>query len=80
MSESGITIKSPKTINIEADQNINIKGTQGITIQSSGGDVQTSGMNIKENADMQFTVQGGQMAKINSGIELTLQSAMIMIN
>lgn len=80
MSESGITIKSPKTINIEADQNINIKGNQGITIQSSGGDVQTSGMNIKENADMQFTVQGGQMAKINSGVELTLQSAMIMIN
>jgi Rhs element Vgr protein len=80
MSSDGITIKSPKSINIEAGQNINIKGTQGITIQSSGGDVQVSGMNIKENADMQYTVQGGQMAKISSGVEMQLQSTMIMIN
>ncbi|MGB8195360.1 MAG: type VI secretion system tip protein VgrG [Chitinophagaceae bacterium] len=80
MSESGITIKSPKSINIEADENINIKGTKGITVQASAGDVATSGMNIQENADQQYSAQGGQTAKINSGMELTLNSAMIMIN
>lgn len=80
MSESGITIKSPKSINIEADENINIKGAKGINIQSSNGDVQVSGMNIKQNANMQFNVEGSQMATINSGVKLTLQSTMVMIN
>jgi Rhs element Vgr protein len=80
MSESGITIKSPKDINIEADQKVNIKGTQGITIQASGGDVDVSGINIKETADSQYSAEGGEIGKINSGMELTLKSAMIMIN
>lgn len=80
LSASGITIKSAKDINIEADGNITMKGQQGIKIQSPGGDVATTGMNIKQNADMQYSVEGGQMAKINSGVEMTLKSAMIMIN
>ena len=80
MSESGITIKSPKDINIEAQQNINIKGTQGVNIQSSAGDVQVSGLNIKENANVQYSAQGGTTAQVSSGAELTLKSAMIMIN
>lgn len=80
MSESGITMKSPKDINIEADQKINIKGTQGIAIQSSGGDVQVNGVNIKEDANMQFSAQGGTTAQVSSGAELTLKSGMIMIN
>lgn len=80
MSADGITIKSPKDINIEADQHVNIKGTQGIKIASSGGDVEVSGINIKETADSQYSAEGSQMAKINSGMELTLKSAMIMIN
>lgn len=80
MSESGITMKSPKTINIQADENINITGTKGITIQSSAGNVQVSGKNIQQTADVQYTVQGGQLATIKSGTNLTLQSTMIMIN
>ncbi|WP_158992491.1 type VI secretion system tip protein VgrG [Mucilaginibacter sp. L196] len=80
MSADGITIKSPKNINIEADQNVNIKGTQGITVQSSGGDVATKGINIKETADMQYSAEGAQMAKVTSGMQLTLKSAMVMIN
>jgi len=80
MSADGITIKSPKNINIEADQNVNIKGMQGITVKSSGGDVATSGLNIKESADMQYSAKGAQMAEISGGMQLTLKAAMVMIN
>lgn len=80
MSDSGIVIKSPKSIRIEADEAISIKGTQGVNTSSSGGDVQTSGMNIKHNADMQYSAQGGQMATVSAGMELTLKGAMVMIN
>jgi Rhs element Vgr protein len=80
MSSDGITIKSPKNITITADQNVNITGTQGITGAASGGDIQLSGINIKETADVQYSAQGSETAQINSGAELTLKSAMIMIN
>lgn len=80
LSASGITIKSAKNISLEASGTITLKGEQGISIQSPGGDVATKGLNIKENADMQYSAEGGQLAKINAGMEMTLKSAMIMIN
>ena len=80
MSESGITIKSPKDINIEADQNVTIKGTQGVKVQAPGGDVEVTGMNIKETADMQYSAEGSETAQVNAGMELTLKGAMVMIN
>jgi len=80
MSSSGITIKSPKDINIQADQKVSISGAQGVSIQSSGGDVTVSGMNISQTAQSQYSAAGNMIAKINGGTELTLQSAMIMIN
>lgn len=80
MSESGITIKSPKNISIEADENLSIKGTQGVKTISSGGDIQTSGLNIKQSAQMQYTAEGSVTAKVTAGMELTLKGAMVMIN
>lgn len=80
MSESGIDLTSQKNINISADQTVSIKGNQGITIQSSTGDVQTKAMNIKENADMQYSAEGSQMAQVQGGMQLTLKGAMVMIN
>jgi len=80
MSADGITIKSPKDITVEADQTLTLKGKQGVKISSSGGDVEVSGVNIKETAQSQYSAEGSLMAKINSGTELTLKSAMIMIN
>ena len=80
MSASGITIKSEKDINIQSDQKVNITGSQGITLQAEGGDVEISGINIKETADSQYSAMGSETAQINSGMELTLKSAMIMIN
>ena len=80
MSSSGITISSPKDINIEADQKVNITGKMGIAAKSSGGDVTIDGLNIKETAEMEYAAKGNMTAKINAGMELTLQSTMIMIN
>lgn len=80
MSDSGIILKSLKNITIDADQNVIIKGTQGITMESSSGDLEISGINIKQTADTQFSVQGGEMASVQAGGELTLKAAMIMIN
>jgi Rhs element Vgr protein len=80
MSSSGITIKSNKDINIEAMQKVNIKGTQGVTIASSGGDVATTGVNIKETAQAQFTAKGNLQAEVQGGAQLTLKAAMVMIN
>ncbi len=80
LSSDGITIKSPKSINIEATESVNIKGTQGVKVQASGGDVQLSGMNIKESADMEYSAEGSMTAKVTGGTELTLKGAMVMIN
>jgi Rhs element Vgr protein len=80
MSTSGITMKSNKDINIQAAQKVNIKGDMGITVQSSSGDVATSGMNIKETAQMEYSAKGSMTAKVSSGMQMTLKSAMIMIN
>lgn len=80
LSSGGITIKSPKSITIEATENININGTQGIKAEASGGDVAISGMNIKQNADMQYSAEGSMSAKVSAGAELTLKGAMVMIN
>lgn len=80
MSDSGITLKSPKNISIQADQKVSISGTQGVSIQASGGDVSISGINIKETADSEYSAEGSATAKMTSGAELSLKSAMIMIN
>lgn len=80
MSSDGITIKSPKSITIQAQENISATGAQGVKIESSTGDVSITGMNIKETANEQYSAEGSLTAKISSGTELTMKSAMIMIN
>lgn len=80
MSSDGIALKSPNNITIDADKNVSIKGKMGITIQSSGGDVATTGVNIKDTANAQYTLDGGMMAKLSSGGQLAIKSAMVMIN
>lgn len=80
MSSSGITMKSPKNITIEAQQKVNIKGGTGIAIASSGGDVTTQGLNVKTTANMEYSASGGTTAAIKSSAQMSLKSAMIMIN
>lgn len=80
LSADGITMKSPKDINVEATGTLNLKGTQGVNVESSGGDVQTKGMNVKSTADMQYSAEGSMTASVQGGTELTLKGAMVMIN
>ncbi|HEU4719675.1 MAG TPA: type VI secretion system tip protein VgrG [Bacteroidia bacterium] len=80
MSSDGITIKSNNNITIDAGQKLTLKGATGIDVQASGGDVQTSGINIKESAQSQFSAQGSMTAQVQGGTELTLKGAMVMIN
>ena len=80
MSESGIAIKSDKTISLEAGEKVILKGDCGIGLQSSTGDVDTSANNINQTAEMQFAAKGNMTASVQSGAELTLKAAMIMIN
>jgi uncharacterized protein involved in type VI secretion and phage assembly len=80
MSPSGITIKSNHDINIQAGQLVNIAGDQGVKISTSSGDLAMNGLNIKQQADMEFSAKGAQMATVVGGMELTLKGAMVLIN
>ncbi len=80
MSAEGITIKSPKNINLQADQKINLTGAQGITGKSAAGDIALSGINIKQTAESQFSAEGSMTAELKSGMQMTIKSAMVMIN
>ncbi|WP_299114021.1 type VI secretion system tip protein VgrG [uncultured Winogradskyella sp.] len=80
MSSNGIKMKSSKNIDVDAGQKLTLKGKMGVKVESASGDVSIDGVNIKENAKMQYTAKGGMTAKINSGAQLALKSAMIMIN
>lgn len=80
MSKDGITIKSSKDINIEAGKNISIKASTGIKAACSGGDVEITGLNIKQTAQSQYSAAGNMSTKINGGMEVKIQGAMVMIN
>lgn len=80
MSASGISMNSPKDINIHADQQINLTGVQGVTIKASAGDVGVTGINIKQTAESMFSAEGSMTTQLKSGMEMSLKSAMIMIN
>lgn len=80
MSSDGIVIKSSKAIKIEAEQKVSIKGSTGVEIEAPDGDVQVSGQNIKQSADMEFSAQGSETASVQGGEELSLKATMVMIN
>ncbi|MEP2935618.1 MAG: type VI secretion system tip protein VgrG [Gilvibacter sp.] len=80
MDASGIEIKSPKNITLNATQKVIVKGAQGVDVSASGGDVTVKGVNIKENANVQFVAKGGAQAEVSGGAQLTLKGAMVMIN
>ena len=80
LSDSGISLKSPKNISIESDQKVSIKGNQGVSIEASGGDTELKGMNVKATAQTQLSLEGSATASMKGGAELKLNAAMIMIN
>ncbi|WP_299764283.1 type VI secretion system tip protein VgrG [uncultured Dokdonia sp.] len=80
MSEEGITIKSASNIVFDAQENITLKGATGIAIDASGGDINTTALNIKQSAAVQYSAEGNATAQVVGGGELTLKAAMVMIN
>ena len=80
MSAGGIDMKSPKNITIEADEILTLKGAMGVNLESSGGDVIVKGVNIKETASVEYTMDGGQSARLSSRANLALKSGIITIN
>ncbi|MGZ5051476.1 MAG: type VI secretion system tip protein VgrG [Methylobacter sp.] len=80
MSSSGIAIKSAKDIMIEASQKVSIKGNMGVEVAASSGDVKVSGLNIQENAQVEYKANGSASATVQGGATLTLKGAMVMIN
>ncbi|MES2554498.1 MAG: type VI secretion system tip protein VgrG [Bacteroidota bacterium] len=80
LSNSGISMKSPKSISIQSDQILSLEGTQGIQLKSSGGDISLQGMNIEQTADMTYSVDASMSMNLQSGTEMKLRSSMIFIN
>ncbi|MDR3526843.1 MAG: type VI secretion system tip protein VgrG, partial [Rhizomicrobium sp.] len=78
MSSSGIKIHSDKAIAISAGQTVSVAGVTGVTVQSTGGDVATDGVNIKETAAIEYTAKGNTTATVQGGASLTLKAALIM--
>jgi len=79
MSSDGVSLSSPKSISIDASDQVIIKGQQGVKIESSGGDVETTAMNIKQTADIQYAAEG-ETSSLQGGAELTLKGALVNIN
>ena len=80
LSSSGIKIHSDKAITITSGQTIAVQGETGITVESSGGDVATTGVNIKETAQIGFSAKANATATVEASAQMTLKAAMIMIN
>jgi Rhs element Vgr protein len=80
MSDNGIDMKSPKNITIESDEILTFKGVRGVNLESSGGDIIVEGINIKETASVEYTMDGGQAARLSSKGNLALRSGIITIN
>lgn len=80
MSSSGIEIKSQGNISLQAAQKITLKGDTGIQLTSSAGDATTSAVNIQQTAQMEFAAKANMVAQVQSGVQLTLKGAMVMIN
>lgn len=72
MDSSGITIKSAGEIKLNA--------TKNLTLASSGGDVATSGVNVKNEAQAKFSASGNAGAEIQTSAIAVLKGSMVQIN
>ena len=80
MNYEGISLQGQGNITIDAGQNLILKGALGVSVQSVDGNVQTTGVNITETAQSQYSAQGDMGARVEGGAELILRAAMVMIN
>ena len=79
MSESGISISSPKDISIKADGKISIQATGELSAKSSA-DTKVEGLNVNLSAQVGLKGEGSASAEISSPATTTIKGAMVMIN
>ena len=79
LSESGITLDSPKDITLAAQGGITLDAVGAIRIQSKG-DLKLDALNITGAAQVALTVKGGASAELSAPGQTTVKGAMVMIN
>lgn len=72
MSESGVTLSTPKDMTISADGSVSIKGEAGVTLQSPA-DVSVSGSNVSVSAEIDLSCEGGATASVSSSGETSIE-------
>lgn len=80
MSSEGIAINSASDVQINAKQKIILNAKQNIEQKSSGGDITLTSLNIKAKASVKCDIDGGAMASLKSNAQMTIKSAIVMIN
>lgn len=79
LTESGISLSSPKDINIDAQGTISITAASTINVEANS-DLSMSALNIDQSAQMALTAQGSASAELSSTGQTTVKGAMVMIN
>lgn len=79
LESDGISLNSPKNITIKASGNISIQADAQIDVTAKTN-IQLSGMNIDNKADVGFTAKGNATAEVSASGQTTVKGAMVMIN
>lgn len=79
LSPEGIQLKSDRDISLQAGGKISLSAVQGISMASQA-DVQTTGLNVKSVANVQFTAQGRASAELSAEGQTVIRGAMVKIN
>jgi len=79
MSETGISLTSPKDITLNADGKISMKAQQNIEMEATA-DLTAKGKNVSCTAKIGFTAKGNASAELSASGQTTVKGAMVMIN
>lgn len=87
MQEDGISLKSLRKLALHSEANTQITATEGLSVSSNtniemncNGSLNLSGISVGVTAETELSLKGEMSARLLGGMELTLQSAMVMIN
>lgn len=79
MTNSGITISSPKDVNIKATGKIVMNATNTVEVTAQA-DVKVTGLNVSHTANVGFTAKGNATAELSASGQTIVKGAMVMIN
>lgn len=79
LDDSGIMMNSPKDITLKATGNISLQATGKATFKATQ-DMELTGMNIKQTAQIGFTAKGTATAELSASGQTVVKGGMVMIN